>query len=354
MWNKLNNKLTYHIIVTILFLVVVFIFVDYNEVDIFNQEGLKISNYDDGETIGNSKSELINGVDGVSLEYVLGDKAPYPFAGFKLSPSGSIDLSHKDFIEVELDVSRKGRMHVFFSTKTHSDLTQKFMIALDCTPEQKLYRLSFKEFVTPTWWYKNNKVSQSDYNAYDLSRVVSLCVENDVWVQKETKHSFTLKGLKSLVNNKPVYCWGICCLLMLNLIGLLLFRLNRKKKVEINYKAIDYKKTDYLTKSDLSEVIDYINLNYNNPDLTLKVMKSELKIPENKISALIKDEFGVSYKDYVHSIRITESKRFLETTDLNINEVADVVGYGSISTFNRVFKEKEGLTPSEYLSSLKN
>ncbi len=82
------------------------------------------------------------------------------------------------------------------------------------------------------------------------------------------------------------------------------------------------------------------------------MIKKALRIHENKISALIKDHFGISYKDYLHQIRITEAKRLFQEANLNINEVATLVGYGNISTFNRAFKAKEGITPSDFLNKL--
>lgn len=346
-----NKKLIYHSIVTFLTIVFSVFFLDYSEVDILNQKGLKIINYDDGETIGNSESELSIKKDSISLRYTLGEKAPYPFAGIEVEPLKEIDLSGKDFLVLELKVKQKGRMHIFFTTKTHSELNQKFMLALDCSPEQVRYKLSFEDFITPTWWYKNNKVTELEYKDYDLSRVVGFYIENDVWVQKRVEHSFAVTSLKSLSNNAPIYFWCSMCSFLLNLVGIIGFRLTTKKKVEVNYKAIDYEEKE-VVESDLLVVVDYINSNYQNPELTLKLIRNVLKIPENKISSLIKEEFSMSYKDYVHSIRINEAKRFLSTTKMNINEVADIVGYGSISTFNRVFKEKEGLTPSDFVEGL--
>jgi AraC-like DNA-binding protein len=37
---------------------------------------------------------------------------------------------------------------------------------------------------------------------------------------------------------------------------------------------------------------------------------------------------------------------------MRVNEVSDVVGFGGISTFNKVFKEETGMTPSEYTESI--
>jgi YesN/AraC family two-component response regulator len=38
----------------------------------------------------------------------------------------------------------------------------------------------------------------------------------------------------------------------------------------------------------------------------------------------------------------------LETTNLSVNEISAKVGYGNIRTFNRVFKDLEGVSPKKY------
>jgi transcriptional regulator GlxA family with amidase domain len=57
---------------------------------------------------------------------------------------------------------------------------------------------------------------------------------------------------------------------------------------------------------------------------------------------------GMTPIEYVHTLRLEESKQVLETTDLSIEAVANEVGYEDASFFGRLFRRKVGLTPAQY------
>jgi transcriptional regulator GlxA family with amidase domain len=57
---------------------------------------------------------------------------------------------------------------------------------------------------------------------------------------------------------------------------------------------------------------------------------------------------GLSPLEYVHTLRLEESKHVLETTDQPVEAVANQVGYEDASFFGRLFRRKVGLTPAQY------
>jgi transcriptional regulator GlxA family with amidase domain len=57
---------------------------------------------------------------------------------------------------------------------------------------------------------------------------------------------------------------------------------------------------------------------------------------------------GMSPLEYVHALRLEESKHMLETTPLPVETIAHEVGYGDASFFGRLFRRKVGLTPAQY------
>jgi transcriptional regulator GlxA family with amidase domain len=57
---------------------------------------------------------------------------------------------------------------------------------------------------------------------------------------------------------------------------------------------------------------------------------------------------GMSPMEYVHTLRLEESKHMLETTDLPVEAVATEAGYEDASFFGRLFRRKVGLTPAQY------
>jgi transcriptional regulator GlxA family with amidase domain len=57
---------------------------------------------------------------------------------------------------------------------------------------------------------------------------------------------------------------------------------------------------------------------------------------------------GVPPLEYVHTLRLEESKHLLEATDQAVEQIAEQVGYEDASFFGRLFRRKVGLTPAQY------
>ncbi len=77
---------------------------------------------------------------------------------------------------------------------------------------------------------------------------------------------------------------------------------------------------------------------------TLKISRSQL---HNKLKALT----GLSTSHYIRQFRLAEAKKLLkENTELNISEVAFEVGFKDPKYFSKLFKDKFGMSPSEFNS----
>jgi len=61
-----------------------------------------------------------------------------------------------------------------------------------------------------------------------------------------------------------------------------------------------------------------------------------------------KQVIGTSPLQYLLSIRIGNAAVLLETTNYNVAEIADIVGYENPLYFSRIFKKQKGLSPSDY------
>ncbi len=57
---------------------------------------------------------------------------------------------------------------------------------------------------------------------------------------------------------------------------------------------------------------------------------------------------GMAPLEYVHALRLEESKLKLETSQLAVEAIAHEAGYGDASFFSRLFRRKVGLTPAQY------
>ena len=71
-------------------------------------------------------------------------------------------------------------------------------------------------------------------------------------------------------------------------------------------------------------------------------------LAERNFNRRFKQATGLSPLEYVHTLRLEESKHLLETTELPIDAVANEVGYEDASFFGRLFRRQVGLTPAQY------
>ena len=83
-------------------------------------------------------------------------------------------------------------------------------------------------------------------------------------------------------------------------------------------------------------------------DWSLGELAKRLNISKSYVQKLYKTHFGISYMDDLIDARISMAKQLLQTTDLQVTEIAEICGYHNDVHFMRQFKNKTGLSPSEY------
>ena len=94
----------------------------------------------------------------------------------------------------------------------------------------------------------------------------------------------------------------------------------------------------------------------SNPEehITLTGLAAKCFYNPSYFSRVFKQKFGVSLTEYVRSRRIERSKELLKTTDLPIEKVMSEVGFTDKSAFYQAFKKRCGKTPAEYRSEFKS
>lgn len=101
----------------------------------------------------------------------------------------------------------------------------------------------------------------------------------------------------------------------------------------------------------IAKVTDYINQNLSQ-DLSLEQMADYVNISSFYLSKLFKEETGVSFINYLTDCRLEKAKELLQKKEYSIKEITAMTGYNDQNYFSRLFKNKFGISPSEYRSSL--
>jgi AraC-like DNA-binding protein len=88
---------------------------------------------------------------------------------------------------------------------------------------------------------------------------------------------------------------------------------------------------------------------YRREGLTLAGLASSLDLGEAVLRRVINQELGYrNFNDFLHHYRLQEASERLAREDLPILSIALECGYGSIGPFNRAFRQRFGMTPTEY------
>lgn len=74
----------------------------------------------------------------------------------------------------------------------------------------------------------------------------------------------------------------------------------------------------------------------------------EVGVSENIVSRVINQAFGKSFPRLLNEYRVEDAKRMLQDPAIPINVLAFEVGFNSLASFNRVFRDVTGETPSQY------
>lgn len=87
---------------------------------------------------------------------------------------------------------------------------------------------------------------------------------------------------------------------------------------------------------------------HSREDISLDDLARQSGFSKFYFSRLFKEFTGMSFVDYLNRSRIMDAEALLVDPDSVITDVALLVGFNSISTFNRVFRKLKGTTPTAF------
>jgi AraC-like DNA-binding protein len=93
-----------------------------------------------------------------------------------------------------------------------------------------------------------------------------------------------------------------------------------------------------------------------NPSVTIRSLASQLEIHPNQLSWLLNEYIGKKFNEFINHYRLEHFKELVQNPDndrISVIGLAYESGFNSKTVFNTFFKKAMGITPLQYLQSLK-
>ena len=108
--------------------------------------------------------------------------------------------------------------------------------------------------------------------------------------------------------------------------------------------------TPIIKNAKLRDAVLYIESRFDE-SITLPDIAKAAGMNHTTLTALMKEELGLTAIEYLMKYRITVAEKQLEFTSVPIKDIANMTGFKTVQHFSRVFKSQTGATPAEFRKS---
>ena len=176
------------------------------------------------------------------------------------------------------------------------------------------------------------------YLSEDDRAILFACENSMIFSKKNPFYeelSNILKNVISIFNKKPrAYKLDITAHILL-----LLSLLIRSGTV------FNFEKNDRFCR--IRPAIEYIEENYNQ-QISISDLSKLINVCDDYFIRIFKAATSRTPTAYITDVRLHQALRLLSLHQYSISEISDKTGFSSIQYFSRIFKERMGLSPSEY------
>lgn len=106
-------------------------------------------------------------------------------------------------------------------------------------------------------------------------------------------------------------------------------------------------KAELMGDSLIFNIIEYVNKNHTQ-NITRESLSKKFNYSISSISHKFTTQVGMNLTQYIEKLRIEDAKSLLVQTDLQITEMALLLGFCNCGHFSSVFKKNIGSSPNQY------
>lgn len=103
----------------------------------------------------------------------------------------------------------------------------------------------------------------------------------------------------------------------------------------------------------LQKAVEFIEKNIGDTELSNSTLAKSVNISEVYLRKLFLKYYDTTPKQYILEVRVRKAKQLLEENRISVTAISQECGFSSVYHFCRAFKQKVGISPTEYASSRK-
>ena len=107
------------------------------------------------------------------------------------------------------------------------------------------------------------------------------------------------------------------------------------------------KQSDFYNSERIEKTFHFVKQNYHNK-IKIEEAASHVSMTVISFSRFIKKRTGKTFTNYVNEHRLSDATKSLIESSSSVTEICYSCGFTNISNFNRIFKKKQGCSPSEF------
>lgn len=123
------------------------------------------------------------------------------------------------------------------------------------------------------------------------------------------------------------------------------------EKKRLSSKVYKHTVRDWEYNSKVSKCTSYV-LEHLHDSLNVSIMAEMLHMTPPSFCRWFKKHIGLSFITFLNKSRVESTCHYLATTDIPVQDIAFMVGFESLSHFNRTFKKMKGTSPRGFRKNL--
>lgn len=195
-----------------------------------------------------------------------------------------------------------------------------------------------------------------DKDGYEISKALKKDLRSShipiIILTAQSSKESVLKGLQSGVDQYLTKPFSLA--ILKQFISSLLFNREKLRYYYTNniYRVEPESRFGNQEQSFITKMNEIIGNNVENPKFSVEDLASKMGVSRIQLYRKVKAIMGINISDHINNIKLEKAAELLKLNEMNISEIAYALGFSSPNYFSTAFKNKFGVSPKEYKTSL--